>query len=579
MEVKNENKKGLSIIAIICILMTILISCVIGNGVCNYYQLQALNKNTQNAFDAKLPDLVGAYNVITCVEELNGQFYAYLADETMTENQALEELNVTKSKMDNAFADLESRTPADELQEFEDFEAFVYSYADALESAIHIKASGATGTELQPTVKSLKETYTSILGSLGLLYMDCTEKIDIAQSAVETSVKNTVGLLQLLTIVSSILAILVFIVIVFIVLRPIRNLSMDMQKLIDSIVAREGDLSIRMRKLRNDELGRLSDNINRFINILEIIVKSLHETSSAVSVATDDINTTIQSSNENASTISAVTEELSASMEVVAGTARGISENTNVLLNAVSQIVDETENGNALVQEIKERAATMHAQTEASESAMHELLAAKKEMLAESVENSKKAQEIINLTGAILEISSQTNLLALNASIEAARAGEAGRGFAVVASEIGKLAESSRQAAADIQSISSDVVNAVETLAENSTEAFDALGDTITADYSEFKTMADTYSDDADRMSAMFTTYEAASKELDESISEVAGHINNISDNVSECTVGVTEAAENIASMVEGLSDIERKSQSNVENVNSLQQTVDVFKI
>lgn len=68
MEVKNENKKGLSIIAIICILMTILIGCVIGNGVCNYYQLQALNKNTQNAFDAKLPDLVGAYNVITCVE-------------------------------------------------------------------------------------------------------------------------------------------------------------------------------------------------------------------------------------------------------------------------------------------------------------------------------------------------------------------------------------------------------------------------------------------------------------------------------------------------------------------------------
>lgn len=42
--------------------------------------------------------------------------------------------------------------------------------------------------------------------------------------------------------------------------------------------------------------------------------------------------------------------------------------------------------------------------------------------------------------------------------------GEAGRGFAVVASEIGKLSESSRDAAVNIQSINSTVIGTVQEL-------------------------------------------------------------------------------------------------------------------
>jgi methyl-accepting chemotaxis protein len=69
----------------------------------------------------------------------------------------------------------------------------------------------------------------------------------------------------------------------------------------------------------------------------------------------------------------------------------------------------------------------------------------------------KRAKEITVIVGTTKDIADQTNLLALNAAIEAAHAGEAGRGFAVVADEIRKLAEGTKKAAVQIESMVSTI--------------------------------------------------------------------------------------------------------------------------
>ncbi|MGH1350864.1 MAG: methyl-accepting chemotaxis protein [Methyloligellaceae bacterium] len=83
------------------------------------------------------------------------------------------------------------------------------------------------------------------------------------------------------------------------------------------------------------------------------------------------------------------------------------------------------------------------------------------------------AQKIGDVLSLISEIAEQTNLLALNATIEAARAGEAGKGFAVVASEVKNLATQTSKATeeigtqvADIQSSTSDAVDAISSISE-----------------------------------------------------------------------------------------------------------------
>jgi len=69
----------------------------------------------------------------------------------------------------------------------------------------------------------------------------------------------------------------------------------------------------------------------------------------------------------------------------------------------------------------------------------------------------ERSQEITGVVNLINSIAERTHILALNASMHAASAGEAGRGFAVVADEVQRLAQSARDATAQIAALVSSI--------------------------------------------------------------------------------------------------------------------------
>ena len=92
------------------------------------------------------------------------------------------------------------------------------------------------------------------------------------------------------------------------------------------------------------------------------------------------------------------------------------------------------------------------------------------EQMSQLSMTTEKVQDIILI---INGIASQTNLLALNASIEAARAGTAGAGFAVVADEINALANQTKEATQNI----AEMVNTLWGKAAEASAAVHKMGE------------------------------------------------------------------------------------------------------
>ncbi len=251
------------------------------------------------------------------------------------------------------------------------------------------------------------------------------------------------------------------------VLRPLRQL-MEMTR---ELASGDADLTRRLPVSTGDEIGRLAEHFNAFLDVLRELVSRVKEEAEALARKVESVDASARSMEEMAAHLAETGNKLkdvvtqnSEAVETINAGMEEVATGTQTAAQSSSHAAEGAEGVRTLAQEAEEKVKDLGDAAQG--------LADQTRATGGKVSTVQGfAQEIGKLVDVIAQIADQTNLLALNAAIEAARAGDAGRGFAVVAEEVRKLAEESNGAARNIADLVGRIRNSVG-------EAVVAMGET-----------------------------------------------------------------------------------------------------
>ena len=201
----------------------------------------------------------------------------------------------------------------------------------------------------------------------------------------------------------------------------------------------DGDLTRRITKDSDDEIGQLISGFNQFVEKLQGIIKDIVVSLQPLSNMSQELTGLAHSSRKSIELQLSSASEVTHSMQEMFSSLSENATNTAGAAEAATYTNEQAQSGQSIVRD-----------------AIHTIDDLVKEVAKAGDFISQLEKDSANV-GTILDviqnIASQTNLLALNAAIEAARAGEHGRGFAVVADEVRTLAQRTQESTEEIHNV------------------------------------------------------------------------------------------------------------------------------
>ncbi len=503
--------------------------------------------------------------VSTDFESLNQVIYAHcVAEDKATMDSLTKKSQVLMDEIEGYCVEFEKSL--DEGQETDNYNKFKTLYDDYL-TYFSKALDYSNSNQDDKTVALINGEITSISDQIDSAIKLMRDANEDGMAEAEDYQDSVYAASRAATITILTIAVIVVIIAVLVswmeIAKPLDNMLKELNTVVKSIEANDGDLTIRVAADGNDEIAHLGAGINVFIDTLQTIMKQIKDSTESLNNIVGNVITKVNTANDDSNNISSVMEELSATMEEISSTVANIeSDTTNVDNNVVElsdasvSLLDYTVNMQKRASELENTAVENKKNTSAI---VGDII----NKLQSAIEDSKSVDRVNELTEEILSISGQTNLLALNASIEAARAGDAGKGFAVVADEISKLATSSREAANNIQSINNMVVVAVKELIDSSNQIVNYVNDNILPDYEGFVSSGKQYNDDAVHINETVSSFNNMAAEIKQLMANIADAMTGISTAIDESANGVSAAAINTNDMVKDIAEIAAEMDSN----------------
>lgn len=377
----------------------------------------------------------------------------------------------------------------------------------------------------------------SVKGDRGDYYMSLTP---IGQTdwylAVYIEEREMLAALHRVELVMLGIAVAAALVLIFLALRIMNQVVKPVERMteiIDSIA--EGDFSRNLEVRGNDEIARMSNNMQIFISRMRDTISGISDTAGWLnrkSGENEKLSDSLKESSGNQAEAAALLNRMVEQLSTAASEA-------DTQMNRLSELIEEAEKEGRGADLLMQESVVMSRDGKQDMdninrgmSGISGSISALSDQITRVGNATTQIGEMVNM---IMDIAEETNLLSLNASIEAARAGEAGRGFAVVAEQIGRLALSSSTAADDIAKLTAEIESTVETTVRRMQESVSEVQKNVEIVFNASETF-----------DKLYEKVDETSSRVDSMI-ELVDRLNEVAKEMQQITESQTQAAEQIS--------------------------------
>ena len=306
-----------------------------------------------------------------------------------------------------------------------------------------------------------------------------------------------------------------------------------------------GDLTMKVKKTMDDEVGDLQEAISNMITNLSKMAKNISGIAIQQASTSEELAAITTQTSATVTEQQSISEQLATAMQEMGATVNEVAQSTTTTSSAVDNIQNKVNDSSTKLDETYRSIVDMTKQIQQSEQHVQKVRS--------------DFDQVVNVLDVIKGIADQTNLLALNAAIEAARAGEQGRGFAVVADEVRQLAQRTQDSTKEID-------NMINTIMVGANSSVDVMANSVVRANSvqenakEVMEVNQMIANDMHEISDLSAQIATAAEEQSAVVDEILQNVETLNSGVIETNQATDNIAESSVELARLATELEKES-------------------